>query len=388
MSKKNSKKRRSKQKNVAAQNARKRQVTKKQSSLRYLWLGVLIIVVISAFIFWHNNDSKVANNSYSKAPLYSQQNNKLNYKKSHEYKLSEPEKQFVAKPPMSVKADGRLDNDAFRAIKEFQENIGEYKEIEALRKYVIEAEKALEEIKNIIETAVKELPADYSIDLVLQQHRPPLSSPHYFTSNDPQIIQQRLLARKSQAAVKYLLDTMPRSVIGAEGKYSDNETFDDYLNYQYGLTPDSIAAGRTLPDNFVNYMKTVWIHYDGVVLYLSNHPRVPVIGIEVKAIQDLLMHTLVYSQSISRNSDEFLFVQRLAVLLLELRNEIAVAKTINKLKEMNKMDGVIVFGFVHARSFLELIDRLGLASDIYWTLKFDLKYLPSLDFLGRQLPFP
>lgn len=179
--------------------------------------------------------------------------------------------------------------------------------------------------------------------------------------------------QSSQTNVFDLLAAGSYDAIGKEGSWLTPFNESSLVNENVGtLRFDFPRCTKQQEDHLTEVVKKAFANAnktDGVMRYAHSTPSSFVIGAEDEHIYRLhsAIASLLYTPSLG-NYNTKAKLQTYDRILVWLRTEIAVAKTLRTMRENGKSRGVIVMGQAHRHSFELLARQIGLKSTIFHTV--------------------
>jgi hypothetical protein len=185
--------------------------------------------------------------------------------------------------------------------------------------------------------------AALQIDVILQSH-------DFIGASSAE--EQQALA--SQRKLREYLEAHPCDIIGYEGSQLDDVTIKALVDDAYA---QAIQRRMVITRADVERGMNESLPYNGVLLYLKDHPAADVVGTEDLALVELHNTVLnLLGQGIGIGSP----LEELNLRLSDLRSDLAIAKLSLKLTAKGKKHGVATIGYLHEQRLRSIFDRFGI----------------------------
>lgn len=193
-----------------------------------------------------------------------------------------------------------------------------------------------------------------SLDVVLMAHE----------EWTPDGVLRDALVESSQARLMNLLNQQHYDVVGIEGLSDEISTFDALFQ-----------AAVTMSEQEYGYADTVFIKQNielakatnAGLRYMCEHPKAPTVGTEIKALNDLHARVLEVLHYGSRGPLENQELDRLQWTLSRARSFVAIARLINKLREVHGRRGCLTIGNGHEADVRQILAKYHIPGQIYDT---------------------
>ncbi|MFH0853718.1 MAG: hypothetical protein V1853_04925 [bacterium] len=185
-----------------------------------------------------------------------------------------------------------------------------------------------------------------SIHVVLQMH-------DYIGSS--QYEQQQAL--DSQSKLRDFLEANQFDVIGFEGNQLEHVTFQALLD---DALIQAEKQGIIVTRSQLEQGIAASLPFDGVLMFLNEHPDADIVGIEdlaLNRLHDTILGLLQQGYGIGASLEEVNF------RLSDLRSDLAVAKLARRLSTSQGTSGALPIGYLHETRLRKVFQRYGISGD-------------------------